>query len=159
MASYLKKLEKNCSQYLDADEQFEGALFARPAGTINKSIAFGAAGVAGAVVSERMGKKRREGHEGATDDGAASGFPAGDVALGLTGRRMLVFKHGQLSGKPKELLAEYPLDRVAGFSQEKRKLARSFHIHFADESLVDLDVVKMAKPDEFIAVFDRLMGR
>jgi hypothetical protein len=159
VASYLKKLAKHCSEHLAADEQFEGALFARPAGTISRSVGFGAAGLAGAVVSERAAKKRREGHEGATDEGSAAAFPAGDVALGLTHRRMLVFKHSQVSGKPKEMLAEYPLDQVAGMSQEKRKLHRSFHLHFVDGSLVDLDVVKMAKPEEFIDAFGRLTGR
>ena len=159
MASYLKKLEKNCSRYLQPDEQFEGALFVRPAGSVGRSVAFGAAGVVGAAVSDRMAAKRQDEHGEDAGGGLAAGFPTGDVALGLTARRMLVFKHSQLSGKPKEMLAEYPMDQVAGLAQEKRKVARSFHVRFADGSLVDLDVVKMARPDEFIAAFDRLRGR
>lgn len=158
MASYLKKLEKHCSEHLQADEQFQGALFAKPAGSVARSVAFGAAGVIGAAVSDRAARRRQEGHEGATEGGLAAEFPAGDVALGLTHRRMLVFKHSQVSGKPKELLAEYPLDRVVELSQEKRKVARSFRLRFADGSLVDLDVVKTARPDEFIEAFARVKG-
>ncbi len=80
------------------------------------------------------------------------------MALGLTHGRMLVFKHSQVSGKPKESLSEYPLDQVAELSQEKRKVARSFRLCFADGSLVDLDVVKTAEPDEFIEALARVKG-
>ncbi|MCJ7725919.1 MAG: hypothetical protein MUP76_05965, partial [Acidimicrobiia bacterium] len=58
------------------------------------------------------GQKRVQGHEGATDSGMAAGFPQGDVVLAVTPKRFLVFKFAQVSGKPKELLAEYPLEQV-----------------------------------------------
>ncbi len=72
--------------------------------------------------------------------------------------RFLVFEFSQMSGKPKELLAESPLSQVSRIVQEQRKLHRSLQIHFSDGSLADLDVVKLAKPDEFAAAFDRIKG-
>ena len=35
---------------------------------------------------------------------------------------------------------------------------RSLQIRFSDGSLVDLDVVKLAKPDEFVAAFTSVKG-
>lgn len=158
MASITKKVIKNCSQYLHPGETFEGAVFGRPAGSFGRSVAFGVGGLAGAVISDKVAKKRESEHEGATEAGMAGDFPSGDVVLAVTPMRFLVFKFAQMSGKPKELLVEYPLEQVTGITQEARKMHRSLQIRFADDSLVDLDVVKLAKPDEFEAAFNKVKG-
>lgn len=158
MASITKKVIKNCSRYLHPGETFAGAVFGRPAGSFGRSVAFGVGGVAGAVVSDKVAKKREQEHEGATDAGMAAEFPQGDVVLAVTPQRFLVFRFAQMSGKPKELLAEYPVAQVAEIVQEQRKMHRSFQIHFTDGSLADLDVVKMAKPDQFVEAFNRIKG-
>ncbi|MCB2223626.1 MAG: hypothetical protein KQH83_05560 [Actinobacteria bacterium] len=158
MPSFVKKVVKHCSGDLHPGETVEGATFGRPAGTFGRSVAFGAAGVVGAVAAAGTTAKREAGHEGATAEGKAAGFPSGDVVLAVTPMRFLVFGFAQMSGKPKELRAEYPLTEVAGVSQEQRKLHRSLQIRFDDGSLVDLDVVKMARPDDFQAAFERLKG-
>jgi len=158
VASITKKVIKNCSQYLHPGETVEGAVFGRPAGSFGRSVAFGVGGLAGAAVSGRATKKRESAHEGATAEGLAADFPPGDVVLAVTPTRFLVFKFAQVSGKPKELLAEYQMGQVTEIVQEKRKMHRSFQIHFSDGSLIDLDVVKMAKPDEFVEAFVRVKG-
>ena len=158
MASITKKVVKNCSQYLHPGETFEGAVFGRPAGSFGRSVAFGVGGLAGAVVSEKVARKREGEHEGATETGMASDFPSGDVVLAVTPMRFLVFKFAQMSGKPKELLVEYPLEQVSEIRQEARKMHRSLQICFSDGSLADLDVVKLAKPDEFVEAFERLIA-
>jgi hypothetical protein len=158
MASIVKKVVRNCGHYLHPGETVEGAVFGRPAGSLGRNVAFGVGGVAGAVVADKVATKRSEEHGGAADAGTASGFPAGDVVLAVTPGRFLVFKFGQMSGKPKELLAEYPLADVAAVGQERRKMHRSLQIRFADGSVKDLDVVKMARPDEFVDAFARVKG-
>ncbi len=75
MASHPKKLEKHCSEHLQADEQFQGALFARPAGSVARSVAFGTAGVIGAAVSDRAARKRQDGHEGPPRAASPPGSP------------------------------------------------------------------------------------
>ena len=72
--------------------------------------------------------------------------------------RFLVFKHGAMGGNPKELIAEYPLDQVHELALEKRKMNHSLKVRFADNSVVDFDVVKMAKPAPFVEAFNRIKG-
>ena len=82
------------------------------------------------------------------------------VVVGLTARRMLLWSHSQMSGKPKELIAEIPLERVASFSVEKKKATFDTTITFTDGSGILLEAPKIAnKPERFAASFSRLTGR
>jgi len=58
VASITRKVVKNCSQYLHPGETFECAVFGRPAGSFGRSVAFGVGGLAGAVASEKVARKR-----------------------------------------------------------------------------------------------------
>jgi hypothetical protein len=156
LPDFAKKVRKHCAGDLHPGETVEAATFGQPAGSFGRNVAFGVGGVVGSVAADRVARRRREEHEGATESGTAAGFPRADSVLALTPLRLLVFSHRKMSGNPGDLVAEYPLDRIEAITQDKRKMHRSLQIRFADGSLVDLDVVKMAKPDAFVAAFERL---
>jgi len=158
MPDFTKKVIKYCSGDLHPGETVEGAVFGQPAGSFGRNVAFGAAGLAGRVVADKAAKKRKEEHGGATEGGMAASFPPGSVVLAVTPMRFLIFEYGQMGGKPKGLLAEYPLAQIHEITQEKRKMHRSLQIRFSDNSVVDLDVVKMAKPDRFVEAFGKIKG-
>jgi hypothetical protein len=158
MPDMVKKVQKHCEVYL-AGESVEGAVYAQPAGSFGRTVAFGVAGVAGAAVSGKLAKKREGGLEGAHEGGMAAGFPQGkNVVMAVTPTRVLVFKHGAMGGNPKELIAEYRFDQVHELSLEKRRMHQSMMLRFSDNSVVDFDVVKMAKPEEFVDAFRRVKG-
>jgi hypothetical protein len=159
MPDFTKKVIRHCSDVLQPGESYEGAVYGQPAGSFGRSVAFGVGGVVGSVIADRASRKRAGSLEGADEGGLASTFPQGkNVVLAVTGSRFLVFAHGAMSGNPKELVVEYPLDQVHEVSQEKRRAHRSLKVRFSDNSVVDLDVAKMAKPDRFVEAFRRVKG-
>jgi hypothetical protein len=153
---FVKKVMKHCSSDLHPGETVEGAVFAQPAGSFGKQVAFGVGGVVGSAVAGKVAKKRAGEHEGADDGGTAASFPAGDVVLAVTANRFLVFGHAKMSGKPKELKAEYSLDQISEITVDKRKMHYSMVVRFSDNSVVDLDAVKMAKPGKFVDALARV---
>jgi hypothetical protein len=156
---FVKKVTKHRSADLHPGETVEGAVFAQPPGSVGRQVAFGVGGVAGGAIASKMAGKRAEGHEGADESGMAESFPAGNVVLAVTPNRFLVFGHSKMSGKPTELEAEYSLDQIHEIALDKRKMHFSMVLRFVDDSVVDLDVVKTAKPSDFVDVFTRMKAR
>ncbi|NNC73940.1 MAG: hypothetical protein HKN93_00375 [Acidimicrobiia bacterium] len=157
MPNILKKVTKHCSDVLAADETFHTATFVQPAGSVGKQVALGAiGGIAGALVANKMAAKRQE-----TDAplGVAEDLPTDRSHVALTNRRVLFFKHGSMSGNPKELCAELPLDTLVDMTMEKGKLSHFMTMKFADGSATSYDVVRGAQADDFIDGFNLLKGR
>jgi hypothetical protein len=158
--NWVKKVNKHCGADLHPGEIVEGATFGQPAGTFGRTVAFGVGGIVGDVVAERVIEKRKERAGRSDEGGIALTFPRGrNVVLAVTPARLLVFGHSAMSGNPKELIAEYPLDRVHEVAVEKKKMHQSMVVRFVDYSAVELDVVKAAKPAGFVEAFDRVKGR
>jgi hypothetical protein len=159
MADFLKKVVKDKSGELRAGEQYLGALYAQPPGSFGRSVGFAAGGLIGSAVAARAQKKREEELDGTQESGIAASFPEGNVVMAVTGQRLLVFGHGALKGNPTDLRAEYPLGDLHQMALEKRRAHSSLKVTFSDSSVRDLDVVKMAKPDRFVAAFEEAKGR
>jgi len=159
MPDFLKKVAKDKSGELRPEEKYLGALYAQPAGSFGRSVGFAAGGLLGGAVAARSQKKREAELGGAQESGIAATFPSGNVVMAVTGQRMLVFGHGAMKGNPTDLLAEYPLADVHRIGLEPRKAHSSMKLTFSDNSVLDFDVVKMAKPDRFIAAFEEAKGR
>jgi hypothetical protein len=159
MPDFLKKVVKDKSGELRADEQYLGAAYAQPAGAFGRSVGFAAGGLLGGAVAARSQKKREEELDGAHESGIAASFPNGNVVMAVTGQRLLVFGHGALKGKPTDLRAEYPLSDVHRMALEKRRGHSSLKVTFSDNSVRDFDVVTMAKPDRLVAAFEEAKGR
>jgi hypothetical protein len=98
-------------------------------------------------------------HGFVADQGFAAQIPSNQaLVLGLTFRRLLVWGHSRMSGKPKGLKTEVPLSRVAVIEAEKQKLAHIMAIIFDDGSGTVVEAPKLGKPEVFLATFHRLKG-
>ena len=160
MADWTKKIMKSVGGDLAADEQLEDGVFLNPAGTTSGMIGRQAGGLIGAAVASKMQKNKAEASTLATDTGIAAEWPEKPVVVGLTGRRLLLWSHSQMSGKPKELIGEIDLDRVAGIDVEKKKATFDTTIRFTDGSGIQLEAPKIAnKPERFAQSFSRVTGR
>ncbi|MDJ0924102.1 MAG: hypothetical protein QNJ77_06025 [Acidimicrobiia bacterium] len=154
MVNWAKKIHKHSGSELYAGEQVEAGTVVQPVGTLGRQVGFGVGGVVGAIAAEKFGANG----EGATPDGGglATQFPSAQSVLGVSAQRLMAFAHGPMSGKPKEMLTQLPLDHVVGMTVDKKKMSYALTIDFADGSSVSYEAVKMAKPVEFVQAFERL---
>ncbi len=146
MGGYVDKLQKRAGELLGSDEQLISAVRTQPRGTN-----LGAAGgVIGAVAGGRQAKKALA---GATEGSNAGTWPTGNCAVGLTNQRLLLFNYTAM-GKPKDLVAEFPLDQVASVALEKKKItANALRFAFIDGSSVEVECAKLEKTADFVAAF------
>lgn len=159
MIDFGKKITKHCGDDLESGETVVAGTFVQPAGAIRSQIAYGAiGGVVGMAVGQKVGEKRAKENPTA-DEGMVIDIPPGKAVLGITDRRLLVFGHSTMSGRPKGLNAAIPLDQVAGISHESGKLTGKLLVTFADGTSIDFDVVKTAKPGPFVDAFHATTGR
>lgn len=153
MVDWAKRIHKHSGGELFAGEQIEAGTVVQPSGTLGRQVGFGVGGVVGAIAAEKMASRSET---GGADGGTAAAFPKSQTVLGLSMHRLMAFAHGSMSGKPKEMLAAVPLAEVASMNIEKRKLSYTLSIGFGDGTGVTYEAVKMAKPAEFAATFERL---
>jgi len=153
VVDWAKKIQKHSGSELHPGEQIEAGTFVQSSGSLGKQVGFGVGGVVGAVAAHNMGKgpEASEGGDGAT-------FPQTRMVLGLSTGRLMAFAHGSMSGKPKEMLTSVALSDVAGMTAEKNKISYTLTISFNDASHVSYEAMKMVKPAEFVAAFERLKG-
>ena len=155
MVDWAKKIHKHSGSELYAGEQVEAGTFVQPTGTLGRQVGFGVGGVVGAVAAEKLAKK---GDDVGAGGGIADSFPASRSVLGVSTQRLMVFAHGSVSGRSKEMVAHVPLRDVAGIAIEKKKMSFGLTIGFSDGSAIEYEAVKMAKPVEFVETFNRLRG-
>ena len=123
-----------------------------PAGTMKKMVAKELSGAIGAIAS---GPKGSEG--GAPDgSGMAERFVAGQNFVVLTDQRLLLMKMSAMTGKPKELLAEWNREDVASVVVEKGKLACPFTIMFNDGSGVQVEGAKGSDPHSVQEAYSKI---
>lgn len=159
MIDFGKKITKSCKDDLEAGETVLAGTFVQQPGAIRRQVAFGAIGGAvGAVVGEAMANKRVS-ETTPEGEGMMVDIPKGKAVLGVTDRRLLVFGHSAMSGKPKGLNAAFPLDQVSSITEDVGKLTGKLVINFTDGSAIDFDVVKTAKPGPFVEAFKAAAGR
>lgn len=133
MANWTKKLGKAAAGDLEAGERIAVALFLQPAGTTARSIGHGLGGAVGAAIASRSGDAESR-DELVTDRGLAAAMPATATVVGITDRRLLVYGHSSLSGKPKQLRLALPLTDLAGVDVTQRKASHEVVLRFADET-------------------------
>jgi hypothetical protein len=155
MVDWARKINKHCGDALYPGEQIAAGTVVQPSGTIGRQVAFGVGGVVGAVAAEKLGK----GQNAATARGGhAAAFPRAQTVLGLSSNRLLVFSHGAMSGRPKELVHAVPLDEIAEMTIDRNKVSYTVGVTFKDGSAVSYEAVKLAKPAAFVEAFNRLAG-
>jgi hypothetical protein len=153
MPDFVKLIHKHRSQDLHPGEQVAAAVFVQPMGSMGASVAFGVAGAVGKAAADA---RRKKGEAEAAPDTIAARMPGGRLVLGISPQRLLVFEHGTMSGRPKELVAEFGWDQIAGIDLGEGKLSQQLTIRFADESEAVVQAMKLAKPQPFVDAYRQL---
>lgn len=151
MGGYGDKLQSKAGHFLNEGERFIAGVRTQPRGTN-----LGAAGgIIGTVASDRQAKKALA---GATEGSSAGSWPSGNCAVGLTNQRLLLFNYTAM-GKPKDLVAEFPVDQLASVELEKKKItANALRFGFADGSSVEVECAKLEKTQDFVDAFTATQG-
>lgn len=149
MAGYGDKLQQKVGGVLRPGESFVAGVRTMPRGTTMGSVG----GLIGVALSGRQASKA----EAAAGEGSlAATWPSGNAAVGLTEQRLLLFSYSAM-GKPKDLVAEFPLDQVQAVELEKKKVtANNMHFRFVDGSAAQVECAKLEKTGDFVEAFDRL---
>ena len=85
------------------------------------------------------------------------GFPAAtQMVLGLTGRRLLVFKRRFLSRRPGRLTGYLPVARLTDMSLERRNLQRHLWITLDGGTTIKLVTYKADRPERMTEAFRRV---
>lgn len=147
-----KKIEKAGAKIgIAGDETVLAACTTNPSGTMKRMLAKELGGVLGAIAADRGGEAPPEG------EGQADRFPTGQQQyVVVTDTRLLVFSVATMSGKPKELKAEWPVAEVAGITTEPGKLAIPLSIAFADGSAVQVEAAKGTGGDTLAQAIDTI---
>lgn len=155
MVNWTKKIGKSVGNDLGGEE-LKFATIVQPMGSMNRQVGFQVAGVVGAVISSRGAKQKVEAVDG-LGEGMAEAIPAGkNLVVGLTPTRMLVWEHGAMSGKPKDLVASISLRDVTSFDYEKGKLSSQVVVRFTDNSAWGFEVARLNNVDGFKESFEAL---
>lgn len=150
MPDWAKHINKKCADQIAGETATAGS-FLQPAGQVTRSVGYAAlGGMVGIAVGDQLAKRRRSENQGAEEQGLAATFPMEKVVLGMTATRLVAFSHSTMSGKPKDLLAEYPLADIAAIDIHASKaLHKKVRLFFVDESAIDFDAPKASGIDAF----------
>lgn len=132
-----KKIEKAADKIgIENGETVLAACTTNPKGTMTRMVAKELGGILAAVAADGRQSNTPSGQ------GLADRFPAGQHYLVLTDRRLLVYSVSAMSGKPKELKAEWSRDELAGIATEPGKLAIPMSIAFADGTAIQIEAAR-----------------
>ncbi|MCB0975197.1 MAG: hypothetical protein KDB86_11660 [Actinobacteria bacterium] len=158
LVDFTKKIHKHCKDDLEPGEQVVASTFGQPPGAIRQQVARGFGGAVGVLASNALASNR-DSDDDNPGDGIMLNIPAGKAVLGLSDRRLLVFGHSSLSGRPKGLNASIPLDQITSLDAEMGKATGTLVITFVDGTTTSFDVAKTAGPGAFADKFTELTGR
>lgn len=146
MANYTKKMQPIAAGVLQPGEVLLAGCRANAKGTTNAAAVGGAFGLIGGAVAVAVMRNKAEKEEDGDDvaGSIAARWPKEpQVAIGLTDRRLLVWKRSMMTAKPTELIAEFPREQVTSLTAERGKLSDPMTILFADGSAVLVEVVRI----------------
>lgn len=132
-------------------EQVEAACTTNPKGSVKRMAFTQSAGLIGAAVAAATDRKSSDGDVELAADALAARYPGGQLFLIVTDQRVLATKVAAMSGKPKELVAEWRRDEVVSIEVEKGKLALPMSIAFSDGSVVNCEGAKGTDPQSLAA--------
>jgi len=150
LGGYADKLQQRAGGVLRPGEGVVAAVRTQPRGS-TMGTAIG--GLVGEAVAHRQAS-RAQAEAGAGS--VAGNWPTGNSAVGLTEQRLLAFNYTAM-GKPKGLIAEFPLDQLASVELEKKKVtANALRFHFTDGSAAEVECAKLEKTADFVEAFQRV---
>jgi hypothetical protein len=162
MVDIVKRVNKNCAADLGG-EQVLAATLGTPLGGFANQVAFGAVGglIGSAAGSAMQSRERKAAEKTDEADGVVKGehtlankIPQLPCVLALTEQRLLIFKQGSVSGKPKELVASFDRSQISGLDVEVGKLKGKLKISFTDDSAATLEVLKGSKPTSLASAYE-----
>lgn len=164
MGDYTPKLQKVASQVLEPGEVLHAGVRAMSAGATARIVGGAAGGAAAGAVGAVAAAAIVDGASRAAEEATAAaglGQLPPQVAVGLTDRRLLVFKRGGVSGAAKGLVATIPrasiVDVDGADSGSKLKPDR-LTVTLADGRAVDFEVVKNDGFQRVVEAFRTLPG-
>ncbi len=162
MVDFAKKVAKHAAATFAPGEQLLDARVVQPRGATMRQASFGVGGVVGVAAGAALESRRqkKEGAAATPQGGLAATFPTAKVFLSVTTQRLLCHDFGAMSGRPKDVVAEYPLAAVADLQVAKGKLVNRLHLQFADGSAVELDLLKGGgDPQGLVGALAHAQGR
>lgn len=148
MVDMVKKVHKKGAEFLNTAEKIEAAAVVQAVGQFKKQVAFGAVGgLVGAAIGQAVKRNADEAETGSMADT----FPnAKQAILAISNQRWILFEQSVMSGGPKGVLAEWPLEHIVRIDLEKGKLTSKVNVVFSDESVAQVESVKGAKPGALV---------
>lgn len=153
MPDFLKKANKRAAEVCEADEVAIAALFVRPQSGDGTKRLGAPGGTLGRVAPLA---------DSTSDEAADANTPASlfshNAVLVLTGQRLLVFGHGSLTGRVRELVGEVALSDIRAMTLDAPPFGESgpasLSIEFADGSSVSATPGSRRK--QFVDTFEDL---
>jgi hypothetical protein len=153
MANYIKKVSKAAEGDLQPGEQITAGVFLQASGATGKAMARGVGGLVGAAVASKL--KSKDDGTIVSDSGIAATMPDGPIHVAVTSQRALVYSHGAMSGKPKDLKLTLQRGDIAGVALEPGKLTTQLTLMFSDGTGKVYEAPKMGNSaDEFAAAIN-----
>ncbi len=115
-------------------------------------------------VSQRLADEAAFGESGTFE--APTREAPNPVAVGLTDRRLMVWKRGGFTGRPKEIIGRIPLDRITAIEEESsspelasRATSRAMRVRLSAGGSIDFDVPPGCGRHDVVQAFERLRRR
>ncbi len=135
-----KKIEKSADKLgLRPGETVIAGCTTNPSGTMKKMLAKELGGALASSLAGQVGTAN-------VDDGSASRFPSGQHFLVLTNERLFAAKVSAMTGKPKEIAAEWQRSEVDTIVVEDGKMAMPLTVVFTDGTAVQVEGAKGSDP-------------
>src|SRR5438128_1203132 len=144
-----RELEAHTSEVLAPGERLVAATRALAVGAFEGRLGIFGELLTGAVMQSLLtGESVRRAHR--------AGFPAAPrMVIGLTERRLLVWKAALFSHKPVRFLGDVPLERVSSVSVQPAVDRRRMTFGFGDAAPVSVTAYKRDHPERFAENFKR----
>ena len=136
-----KKIEKSADKVgLRPGEVVIAACTTNPSGTMKKMLAKELGGVIGGALADRPGAAT------SVEGGSADRYPSGQHFLVLTNERLFAASLSSLTGKPKEVVAQWQRDEVSTIIVEDGKMSMPLTVAFCDGTAVQVEGAKGTDP-------------
>lgn len=155
MVDFAKKVQKKGAEFLQPGEQVTAAVPWQKPGSLGKQVAFSSGGLVGAAVYAATNRNKSDESAGPS----AADILGGKAAIvAITDRRVIAFAQSSMSGNPKEILGEWPHTEITGLDLEKQKLTYRATLSFGDGSVVEGEIVRAGKPEQFAEAVAAITG-
>lgn len=142
MADLAKRVREHAAATLKPGEEVLATRLVAPRGSAGAQGGFGAIGMAVQAGVQARRRKKMEQEAQSSGQKLAHGLPDGRIYLTATNQRFLVHTISTMAGRPKELVAELPIDAVTGLEITGGAMVKKVVLHFADGSSRQIEMMR-----------------